>query len=586
MTRRFAIAPLLPLLILPWLLTGRVVSSDGKDDAPPRLRRPVALSLLDAGRTLVVANRDSGDVATLDTASFALKSHARIGRRLSDMTSFDRQLLVTDETAGELILLGHAKETLTEMLRLRIGMTPVSVRISADGKRASVALLWPRRLVIVDLQDPRRLKIATTVDLPFAPRRQLVAGAKLIVADAFGADIAVIDPVKGKLERVFSLASVHNIRGLALDRSGKNLLVAAQRLHATGHPTAGEIRSGNVISNELHKLTLADVLDPLIDPQRDDHFHPLGDIERGAGDPADVLETADGKTLVAFGGVDELAIGEPDKATWARLDVGRRPTALAVDESRRRAYVANTLGDSISVIDLTTAKLMTEIRLAKAPVDLRPEERGEMLFHDARLSLDGWYSCQSCHTDGHTNGRLNDNLTDGSYGTPKRVLSLLGVKDTGPYAWNGKMPTLEAQVRQSLKSTMQGGEPKAEIVRDIIAYLETLQPPPALVKAREQAMDAATVERGHKVFEARKCGACHTPPLYTTTRTFDVGLRDEAGLTHFNPPSLRGLSQARPYFHDGRARTLEDVFRRHGHPGGTMLADEELSDLLAFLGSL
>ena len=55
----------------------------------------------------------------------------------------------------------------------------------------------------------------------------------------------------------------------------------------------------------------------------------------------------------------------------------------------------------------------------------------------AKLAHDGWFSCHSCHTDGHTNSRLNDSLGDGSFGAPKRVLSLLGVNDTAPWAWNG-----------------------------------------------------------------------------------------------------------------------------------------------------
>ena len=44
--------------------------------------------------------------------------------------------------------------------------------------------------------------------------------------------------------------------------------------------------------------------------------------------------------------------------------------------------------------------------------------RGERLFHDARLSHDGWMSCHSCHVDGHTNGLVADTLGDGSYGAP------------------------------------------------------------------------------------------------------------------------------------------------------------------------
>ena len=51
-------------------------------------------------------------------------------------------------------------------------------------------------------------------------------------------------------------------------------------------------------------------------------------------------------------------------------------------------------------------------------------------------------SCHSCHPDGHTNGLLNDNLGDGNFGAPKRVLSLLGVGQTGPWAWNGGVADL------------------------------------------------------------------------------------------------------------------------------------------------
>src|SRR5262249_32829906 len=157
--------------------------------------------------------------------------------------------------------------------------------------------------------------------------------------------------------------------------------------------------------------------------------------------------------------------------------------------------------DSISVIDLQALKVTGEIRLGTPPKELRPEERGELLFHDARLSRDAWFSCHSCHTDGHTSGRLNDNLSDGSLGPPNRVLSLLGVKDTGPWAWNGKMADLETQVRQSVRSTMQGRAATDEQVRDLVAYLKTLPPPPSLTEARGTT-DARAVKRGREVFEA------------------------------------------------------------------------------------
>jgi cytochrome c peroxidase len=58
------------------------------------------------------------------------------------------------------------------------------------------------------------------------------------------------------------------------------------------------------------------------------------------------------------------------------------------------------------------------------------------------------------------------------------------------------------------------------------------------------------------------------------------------GNRRFNPPSLRGVSQRAAFFHDGRAKSLADVFAVHHHPGDTRLAAAELADLLVFLGSI
>jgi YVTN family beta-propeller protein len=561
--------------------------------APIRLRRPIALALADGGKRLLVANRDSGTVAVLDTDSLRVVAETRFGRKLSDMSATaDRKLLlVTDEVAGEVILITHRQGVLRELRRLKVGLTPISVCVSDDGNLATVACLWPRRLMIIDLAALQQASgqdaspAAATLDLPFAPRRQLlVPGSdRLIVADAFGGKLAVVDLRRKVIESVRGLPA-HNIRGLALDGRRRSLLLTQQVLYGQGHTTKGNIPTGNLITNNVYKLSLATLLDPRADILREDRVYALGDVELGAGDPAEVVETEDGSLLVTLAGMNELAVGRPEAATWTRLPIGRRPTALAVDAPARRAYVANTFADSVSVVALRGPRVLAEVRLGAVP-ELRPEERGELLFHDARLSFEGWYSCQSCHPDGHTNGRLNDNFSDGSFGTPKRVLSLLGAKDTGPWAWNGKMSDLETQVRTSVKSTMQGPNPSAEQVRDLTAYLRTLSPPPGLLKARG-TIDAESLKRGRKIFAREKCATCHSPPTYTSPKAYDVGLRDEAGTRHFNPPSLRGVSQGGPYFHDNRARTLEEVFTLYRHQLAAPLSEQEVRDLVHFLGSL
>jgi YVTN family beta-propeller protein len=362
------------------------------------------------------------------------------------------------------------------------------------------------------------------------------------------------------------------------------LLVAHQMLSPRASSTFDDIHWGNLVTNNLRTLALTAVLAPKADLLDHGHLDYLGEVGRGAGDPAGVAVTPTGQAVVALAGVGEVAVGPDRDGGYSRLAVGRRPTAVAVSPDGRRAYVADTSGDSVAVLDLKARKVEATISLG-AKAELKPSDRGELLFYDARLAHDGWFSCNSCHSDGHTAGLLNDNLTDGSLGTPKRILSLRGARDTAPYAWNGKMPDLETQVRQSVQSTMQGAKPTDEQVRDLVAFVQTLPPPPSLARLRGE-VDQAAVRLGQAVFQREGCASCHPPPTYTSAKTFDVGLSDEAGNTAFNPPSLRGVSQGGPYFHNNSAATLEEVFRRYRHQLKSESPKQDLEDLLAFLGSL
>ncbi len=573
-------------LALPCLLALHAGDAVQPNVAP--LRRPVALALVNDGQTLLVANRDSGSISLLDTQTLKIVAEQTVGKRLSALEGVGRLAFVTDESADELVSFVLRDGRLHELRRLKTAPSPVSVRVSADGRTATVACLWPRQLQVFDLS--RKQAESALIDLPFAPRhhRHLPSSWKVVVADAFAGKLAVVDLARKTIDSTRTLAS-HNLRGLALDPAGKHLLVTHQTLYSQGRANPGDIRSGSLIENSLRRLNLANLVDPQADLLRDERLYSLGDVEQGAGDPAEVAAFGDGRVAVVVSGTNELHVGKPEQALWTRVPVGQRPTAVAVDAKRGRAYrgrayVANTFSDSISVVDLNGAKVVATVSLGESR-PLNPAERGEALFFDARLSFEGWFSCHSCHTEGHSNGQLNDNLSDGSFGTPKRVLSLLGTKDTGPWAWNGKMADLESQIRQSIRSTMHGAKPTEAQVNDLAAYLRSLPPPPSLLKSRGK-LDEASFERGRGVFTREKCGDCHAAPAYTTPRTYDVWAREEAGGTHFNPPSLRGVSQGGPHLHDSRARTLDEVFTRYAHPRGVKLSEADLRDLLHFLGGL
>ncbi len=569
-------------LLLGAILTAGSREADpsiGKKAAEGCLRQPVAVVAADGGRRLFVANRRAGSVSVIDVDRRKVIAETAVGRRLANLVDAgDGRLLVVDETAGELIVLAWRRDALTVLGRVRVADAPVSVRVLPRG-RAVVACLWLRQLTVVEGTASDRLRIHKTIALPFAPRAQLVLpdGDKVVIADAFGGRLAVVDTGRGVVESVRAVPG-HNIRSLALSADGRQLLLSQQVLAEDTPTRADDIRWGNVITNAIRSVAVEDLVKPDADLLRHGHLHPLGEFLRGAADPAGLV-VANGSIMVALAGTGEVAFGRELRGDWPRLAVGRRPTAITA--AGGRAFVVDTFGDSVSVVDIANRKKIAEISLGPVP-ELAAAERGERLFFDGRLSMEGWMSCHSCHSDGHTNGLRADTLGDGSYGAPKRVPTLLGVGATPPWAWNGSVDRLEDQVRQSVRTTMHGPRPTERQVADLTAYLRSLPPPPA---SRRGRADEA-VCRGKTVFESVGCVRCHEPPAYTTSLIYEVGLEDELGKSAFNPPSLRGVGQGVAFFHDGRATRLEEVFTRHRHQVPSDMARKDLDDLLAFLRSL
>jgi cytochrome c peroxidase len=119
----------------------------------------------------------------------------------------------------------------------------------------------------------------------------------------------------------------------------------------------------------------------------------------------------------------------------------------------------------------------------------------------------------------------------------------------------------------------------------LAAFLRTLPPPPPLSRLRGE-VESAAIARGQAVFRSQGCSRCHTPPAFTSPGNYNVGIPDEAGLTKFNPPSLRGVSQGGPYFHNNSALTLRDVLAVRKHQLMSELSQRQLDDLVSYLQSL
>ncbi len=551
--------------------------------APPsQVRRPVAMAIVDDGATLLVANRRSGTISEVDARAEKVVVEHSIGRGLSDLAAIGdgRRLLAVDPEEGELLLLDHHDRSVSVVARVSVGPDPIRVAVLPGGKTAVVTSRWPKRITVVEISEdkPPSLRVSRTVDLPFRPR-DLVAlpdRPSVIVADAFGGKVAVVDPIEGKILSVHEIPS-HNLRGLALSRDGLTVLIAHQTSSRLATSGFDDIHWGALIKNQLRTLRIDALADPGSDPLRGSTVKDLDDVGHAAGDPEDVAIDPRGRPVIALAGVGEVSFLAHRSAPAFRVPVGTRPSCVAIGPDGKSAFVADAEDDAVAIVPLAGGSPRV-LSLGPKP-EPSAEDRGERLFASARLSHHGWMSCRSCHADGHTSGRLADTLGDGSYGAPKLVPSLLGVGSTGPWGWLGNFDALEDQVRSSVETTMRGPSPTKEQVDDITAYLRSLAPLPST------AEDAASA-RGREVFKARKCASCHAGPAFTTDGVSDVGLSDEVGHRAFNPPSLRGVRHRDRFLHDGRAGSLEGVFRDHGHPPGGAIPAGELADLIAYLRTL
>ncbi len=569
----------------------------------PRFHRPVAVA--GNAAVLLTANRDSGSITLFDVVRGTRLGEFSIGSQPTDVIALGgrpNRFAVVCNGRSSVVLLEVRQGVPFQLAELETPRDPLRAATDRRG-RLAVTSRWSRCVTFFQQQEGR-WQLWKTVELPFAPRAAVFApdGQDVVVADGFGGKLAVVPWSRGGQVRWRSIEG-HAIGDLAVARAREWLLLTHQLLQPEMPTQRNRIFWGSVINNFVRGIEWSELGIGEPSAQRTDNrgdlashsTHPirqwyllaLGETGAGTGDPTGIAVPARGPAVVCLGGVDQIVLVDPSGfSAIRRIDVGRYPADVHCSPDGRFAYVVNQFDDSVTVVDL--------VRTDRAPVTWSlgpspppgPVERGESLFHDARLSHDGWYSCRSCHIDGHTNHLRNDNLGDGDYGAPKRVLSLLGVADTPPWSWLGSRSRLHDLVKRSLETTMQGEQPAHETDRDdLVAYLQTLKPPPGLAVARG-TIKTELAARGAQVFRRLNCNECHPPPRYTTRQVWDVAMPDELGRREFNPPSLRGVSQRDSFFHDGRATTLGQALSCHGEIDWSGVSDEERRALLHFLETL
>jgi YVTN family beta-propeller protein len=600
-----------------------VRGGDGPSPSPDRIpaashdephRSPIALALSADGSRLLTANQTAGTVSLVDTAAGRVLQEIKTGEKPAGvaLSRDGRRGAVANWYGYDLAVLELKDDRIAVAGRVEVGPEPRGVAVSPDGSTGYVAVGVSNEVVRVDL-DAR--KVTGRLAVGREPRGVAPSpdGSRLVVSNARSGDVSVIDTRKWAIERTVPVDG-DNLRQVVVAADGKMAYIAnmKNRKFAT---TRNNIDQGWVLGQRLTKVPL-DGSSPT--------FSTLSLDPRGeaAADAHGVAVNTDGSLIVvSLGGTHELMIFRTDRkrlpwraesardllppellngdGRFRRVALGGRPTELAFAPDGKTLYVANYLADAIQVVDADAAKLVRAIPLGgpKAPSLVR---RGEILFHDAKRSFNQWYSCNTCHSDGHTSGMDFDTLNDGRQDlstfhlrSRKKAPTLRRVTHTKPWTWHGWQDSLDDAMVESFTKSMQGPRPTKDDVKALVAFLDTLEYPRNPYRQPDGSLTPAA-RRGQDVFRSAKaaCNTCHKGPEFTDGKIHVAGLEEpDDAYRGYNPPSLRGVYDKDPYLHDGRSKTLRDALTGPHNPdtvaGGTgELSDQELDDLIAYLKSL
>jgi cytochrome c peroxidase len=280
---------------------------------------------------------------------------------------------------------------------------------------------------------------------------------------------------------------------------------------------------------------------------------------------------------------------------------------------------------------------------AENPTTPAKVELGRRLFEDKRLSGENDLACATCHEPvlSFSDGVARRPGHDGEP-LPRRTPSLWNLAWGLTFFWDGRAPSLEAQVSGPIENPREmGGDiataaarlaadpaatarfaaafpenpraTEANIKAALAAFERTLVSPETRfdkwVAGDEAALEADELA-GLKLFVGKAgCVACHKGWRFTDEAFHDIGLpttdlgrgailRLPAANHAFKTPSLRERVWTAPYMHDGSLASFEEVVRHYadrvvGRPTLSRdlrrsldLSPKERGALVAFLATL
>jgi len=221
-------------------------------------------------------------------------------------------------------------------------------------------------------------------------------------------------------------------------------------------------------------------------------------------------------------------------------------------------------------------------------------ELGQEIFEDKSLyktdAEGNSLACVTCHPSGNMNNAIVADISETGLTRKWNTPSLWNVAHTAPYLWGGEQEDLKGLTKFLMEKFMNANADITDKkVNAVVAYMSSIPSPLSPFKNTDGSFTNAQL-RGKVLFEGRgNCVSCHGGTYFTDNKKWFVNAEADS----INTPSLLGMWDTAPYWHNGKMATIKDVLNKHKWIVGDTpfkvtppFSDEEKNDLEAYLNAL
>jgi len=588
---------------------------------------PFNIAVSNNGKRLYVIAQDTDELMVVDTEKKEVLHKITIGEHPHSviLDKSGKIAYVSNEWSDNVSVIDLDSSMVIDTLHT--GNGPAGLALSSNEKLLYVVNAFGSDLSVIDLSTKEELKRLTTGNNPTGTElspdgKVLYVTSRRANMTPYGetliSELTMIDN-STHLPRKKDIESAYLMENIAFTPEGD--LAIMTLIRPKNHVPSIQVEHGWMMTHGIG----------IVEQKKDGRVVQLLLDEPNAyySDPFDIVITPDGKkAFVSSSGVDRISVisidsirallaesspkmlksfsndlGISNRYVLKRISTGANPKGLALSPDGKRLYVAEQLEDKIGVIDTESLENIGSIDLG-GPKRITVARQGRRLFNNAGHTFQNQYSCYTCHPDTHEDG-LVYNMSGKDMGRNlTNTQSLREIGDTAPFKWNGKNQTVYKQDGMRFSTVLTRTEQFSYNDLDaIVAYIVRgiKQPPNLMYNPNGQLTDAqlrgkllfdrSEDNSGNVIPENNRCITCHPPPLYTNLELSDVStLAETDDPMLFDTPHLNNVFAAAPYLHDGRAKTLEEIWTvygeddKHGHVND--LTKMQLNDLVDYLKSL